>query len=76
MPIASQKVRFAGSQGVDLDARLELPEGEPLAFALFAHCFTCSKESAAAARISRALADEGFAVLRFDFTSLGGSSGD
>lgn len=76
MPIASQKVRFAGSHGVDLDARLELPEGEPLAFALFAHCFTCSKESAAAARISRALADEGFAVLRFDFTGLGGSSGD
>ncbi len=73
--IASQKVRFAGSQG-ELDARLELPEGEPLAFALFAHCFTCSKESVAAARISRALADEGFAVLRFDFTGLGDSSGD
>ncbi len=76
MAIASQKVSFQGALGAQLDARLELPEGQPLAFALFAHCFTCSKNSAAASRISRALADEGFAVLRFDFTGLGSSEGD
>jgi uncharacterized OsmC-like protein/pimeloyl-ACP methyl ester carboxylesterase len=47
-----------------------------LAFALFAHCFTCSKESLAASRVSQGLAARGFAVLRFDFTGLGASGGD
>jgi putative redox protein len=59
-----------------LDARLELPAGTPRAFAVFAHCFTCSKDSSAASRISRALAARGIAALRFDFTGLGGSEGD
>ncbi|MEZ4225560.1 MAG: alpha/beta fold hydrolase [Polyangiaceae bacterium] len=76
MTIASKKITFPSAQGHSLAARLELPEGQPRAFALFAHCFTCSKDSTAASRISRALADEGFAVLRFDFTGLGGSEGD
>jgi uncharacterized OsmC-like protein/fermentation-respiration switch protein FrsA (DUF1100 family) len=57
-------------QAQDLAARLELPAGEPRAFALFAHCFTCSKESKAATYISQALAGRGIAVLRFDFSSL------
>lgn len=57
--------------------KIERPERtEPLAYALFAHCFTCTKDSLAAARISRALTRHGFAVLRFDFTGLGGSDGD
>jgi putative redox protein len=73
----SNKIEFVGSQGAPLAARLELPEEEePCAYALFAHCFTCSKDVVAAARISRALADFGIAVLRFDFTGLGGSGGD
>lgn len=72
----NERVNFAGSQGTDLAARLDLPEGAPIAGAVFAHCFTCSKESLAASRISRALAKRGFAVLRFDFTGLGGSGGD
>src|SRR4029077_9806100 len=59
-----------------LAARLDAPAGAPLATALFAHCFTCSKESKAAATISQALAERGIAVLRFDFTGLGGSEGD
>ena len=66
--------------GAALAARLELPDGHatrpPRAWALFAHCFTCSKESAAAVRISRRLAERGIAVLRFDFTGLGESDGD
>ncbi|MEH6781944.1 MAG: alpha/beta fold hydrolase [Rhodoglobus sp.] len=70
------KIEFPGSNGTMLAARLDLPEGTPSAFALFAHCFTCSKESFAASRISRALVDYGIAVLRFDFTGLGGSDGD
>jgi uncharacterized OsmC-like protein/fermentation-respiration switch protein FrsA (DUF1100 family) len=67
---------FTGSGGDLLAARLDLPDGEPLAFALFAHCFTCSKDLAAATRISRGLADRGFGVLRFDFTGLGSSEGE
>jgi putative redox protein len=72
----SEQVTFPGSRGADLAARLELPDGAPVAAALFAHCFTCSKDSHAAARVARALARRGIAVLRFDFTGLGGSGGD
>src|SRR6266446_989249 len=53
-----------------------MPEREPLAYALFAHCFTCGKDVLAAKRIAVALAAEGIAVLRFDFTGLGSSEGD
>ncbi|WP_430869188.1 bifunctional alpha/beta hydrolase/OsmC family protein [Demequina aurantiaca] len=73
---APERVEFVGSQGEKLAGRLELPEGEPLAYALFAHCFTCGKDSVAATRISRALTSAGVAVLRFDFTGLGHSGGD
>lgn len=76
MTVRSEKVTFTGAQGETLAARLDLPSDEPRAYALFAHCFTCSKDVFAAARISQGLADRGFAVLRFDFTGLGGSSGD
>jgi alpha/beta superfamily hydrolase len=72
----SSPIRFAAPQGHELAARLDLPEGEPRAFALFAHCFTCSKDSKAAAYISQALAARGIAVLRSDFTGLGESGGD
>jgi uncharacterized OsmC-like protein/fermentation-respiration switch protein FrsA (DUF1100 family) len=72
----SEKIEFAGSQGHSLAARLELPDGAPRAFALFAHCFTCSKDIFAASRIARSLAEQGIAVLRFDFTGLGASQGD
>ncbi|WP_344664331.1 bifunctional alpha/beta hydrolase/OsmC family protein [Catenulispora yoronensis] len=73
---ASQKITFTGGAGEALAARLELPDGPPKAYAVFAHCFTCGKDSVAAARISRALTDHGLAVLRFDFTGLGQSDGD
>lgn len=72
----SKPIRFPATQGHELAARLELPAGEPRAYALFAHCFTCSKDSKAAAYISQALAGRGIAVLRFDFTGLGMSGGD
>ncbi|MBS3805830.1 MAG: alpha/beta hydrolase [Oleiphilaceae bacterium] len=71
------KVEFANAQGHDLAGLLELPDqGEPRAMALFAHCFTCGKDIAAASRIGRALAKHGIGVLRFDFTGLGSSDGD
>jgi len=69
-------VRFPNGRGEELAARLEYPEGAPRAFALFAHCFTCSKDVKAASRISRGLRERGLAVLRFDFTGLGSSDGD
>ncbi len=72
----SLKITFPGAAGAELAARLELPEGTPRAYALFAHCFTCGKDSRAAVTIARALAARGIATLRFDFTGLGGSGGD
>ena len=71
-----ERVTFRGAFGDRLAARLELPEGTPQAFALFAHCFTCSKDVFAAQRIATGLAERGIAILRFDFTGLGGSAGD
>lgn len=70
------KIEFENSQGEKLAGRLEMPAGTPRAFALFAHCFTCGKDVAAATRIARALAARGYGVLRFDFTGLGGSDGE
>lgn len=72
----TERVRFEGGSGAMLAARLERPAGEPRSWALFAHCFTCSKDLKAVVRISRALVDRGIAVLRFDFTGLGESEGD
>ena len=72
-----EKLAFENDQGDHLAARLDLPvDGAPIAYALFAHCFTCSKNLKAVANISRALTRQGIAVLRFDFTGLGESEGD
>ncbi len=76
MASETSKITFTGSQGGELAARLDLPAGEPRAIALFAHCFTCGKDLAAASRISAGLVDAGFGVLRFDFTGLGSSEGE
>jgi len=70
------KITFEGAQGARLAARLERPDGAHRATALFAHCFSCSKDIAAARRIARRLTSAGFAVLRFDFTGLGHSEGE
>jgi putative redox protein len=71
-----ERFQFTGSDGQQLAASLDLPEREPIAYALFAHCFTCGKDGLAARRIAAALAAKGIAVLRFDFTGLGSSDGD
>jgi alpha/beta superfamily hydrolase len=63
------------AKGEKLSALLDLPLGQPAAFALFAHCFTCGKDNLAAKRIAERLAIHGIAVLRFDFIGLGGSEG-
>ncbi len=71
-----EKVTFAGHSGEMLAARLDRPKGKLQTTAIFAHCFTCSKDIAAARRISQRLASMGIAVLRFDFTGLGHSGGE
>ncbi len=72
----TDKVSIQTSRGHGLDGALELPTGLVRGAALFAHCFTCTKASKAAVAVSRALAKEGIATLRFDFTGLGGSEGE
>jgi putative redox protein len=71
-----EKFTFPGASGVQLAARLDRPSGKIRAFALFAHCFACSKDIFAAARIAARLVEQGIAVLRFDFTGLGHSEGE
>ncbi|MAO55325.1 MAG: osmotically inducible protein OsmC, partial [Rhodospirillaceae bacterium] len=72
----SEKVSFPGALGETLAARLDLPDGAPRAYALWAHCFSCTKDVFAASRVARSLTEAGIAVLRFDFTGLGASEGD
>ncbi len=72
----TERITFSGHSGHTLAARLDLPDGPHLATALFAHCFTCSKDIPAARRIAGRLASLGIAVLRFDFTGLGHSKGE
>ncbi len=72
----TERITFEGHSGHLLAARLDMPEGPHLATAIFAHCFTCSKDIPAARRISAQLAAMGIAVLRFDFTGLGHSEGE
>jgi uncharacterized OsmC-like protein/pimeloyl-ACP methyl ester carboxylesterase len=74
--VPTERFQFTSSEGDQLAAALDTPDGPPLAYALFAHCFTCGKDVLAARRISAALATKGIAVLRFDFTGLGGSGGE
>jgi len=72
-----EKVKFAGSSGQLLAGRIDFPlTGEPLAYALYANCFTCHKNLSAVGRIAETLAHHGIAMLRFDFTGLGDSEGD
>jgi putative redox protein len=70
------RATFKGSGGNELAARIDLPVGPIRAFALFAHCFTCTKDVLAAKRIAESLAAAGVGVLRFDFTGLGSSEGE
>lgn len=76
MVAPARRIRFPGSLGVELAARLDVPAGPPRAFALVAHCFTCSADLGALRRLASGLTERGIAVLRFDFTGLGSSDGE
>ena len=76
-PGKTSSVTFTNRDGYSLSARIDVPVGRPpAAWAVFAHCFTCSKNLPAIRNISRALTGHGLGVLRFDFTGLGDSEGD
>ena len=72
----TEMVRFPGADGQILAARLDSPNDNTRAYALFAHCFTCGKDVFAASRIAGRLCEHGVAVFRFDFTGLGASEGE
>ncbi|MGX9392855.1 bifunctional alpha/beta hydrolase/OsmC family protein [Nitrobacteraceae bacterium UC4446_H13] len=72
----TERFQFSGAEGQQLAATLDLPDTPPVAYALFAHCFTCGMNVLAAKRIATALAARGIAVLRFDFTGIGASEGE
>jgi len=74
--VPAERFDFVNAQGQRLAALLDMPPGEPKAYALFAHCFTCGKDVHAARRIAQALTALGIGVLRFDFTGLGSSEGE
>jgi len=76
MSMPSERFEFPNARGEKLAAVLDRPAGEPRAYALFAHCFTCGKDVLAAKRIAEGLTARGIAVLRFDFTGLGASEGE
>jgi putative redox protein len=74
--MASESIRIDRTDGPTLAATLEFPASELRGAALFAHCFTCTRQSKAAVAVSRELSERGIACLRFDFTGLGDSEGD
>lgn len=74
--MSTTTVEFDSPEGHTLNAFLDRPDETPRGTALIAHCFTCSATSPAASRVAQRLTERGFAVLRFDFTGLGGSGGD
>ena len=76
MKTTTQRVEFIGSNGHKISAKLDKPSGETIAYALFAHCFTCTKDINATKRIATELAKRSIAVLRFDFAGLGASEGE
>ena len=73
--MAEKTFMFVGGAGTQLTGHLEPPEGTPRGWAIFAHCFTCGKDSRAAVHVSRALSRSGIGVLRFDFAGTGISGG-
>ena len=72
-----QRVNFENRNQLKLAGILHVPDTQDIvAYALFAHCFTCTKSINAAANIADSLSRQGIATLRFDFTGLGASKGD
>jgi len=76
MKTTKEKLHFTNNRGERLTGYLDRPADEsPRAYALYAHCFTCTKNIITATRIGAALARRGVAVFRFDFAGLGESEG-
>lgn len=75
--MASEKVEFKGAFGDVLSAKIDYPDsGEVRSWVLFAHGFSIGKDLKPIRTISKALVEDGYGMLRFDFTGLGESDGD
>ena len=72
---AFESVSFPGANGTTLAGTLDIPDGDPLGWAVFCHGFALGKNSAAASRISKGLSAQGMGVLRYDAAGLGRSTG-
>jgi putative redox protein len=73
----STRLKIENRKGIGLNASIDFPVNQkPEFFAIFAHCFTCSSSLNIVCQVSRALTQDGFGVVRFDFTGLGRSEGD
>jgi len=72
----SENIKFKGSLGETLSAKIDFASGDVKGYALFAHCFTCSKNLKAVGHITKSLAGRGITTFRFDFTGLGQSEGE
>ncbi len=75
MASQSKTITFQNARGQTLAAKIDRPAQTPRAYAIFAHCFTCSKDLFAARAIAAALCAHDIAVFRFDFTGSGFSEG-
>jgi putative redox protein len=72
----AERVTFPSSTGPTLAGIIDRPAGEPRGWGVFSHGFTLGKDSPAAARICKQLAQDGVGMLRFDALGLGDSEGD
>jgi len=73
----SEKISFTGAFGDALSAKIDYPDdGEVRSWVLFAHGFSIGKDLKPVRTISKALVEDGYGMLRFDFTGLGQSEGN
>jgi len=72
----TERVRFPSTSGPKLAGVIDHPQGPTRGWGVFSHGFTLGKNSPAASRICKQLANEGIGMLRFDNLGLGDSKGD
>jgi len=72
----SKKITFPGAFGDSLSAKLDWPDGDLKSWVLFAHGFSIGKDLKPVRTISKTLVEEGYGMMRFDFTGLGESGGN
>jgi pimeloyl-ACP methyl ester carboxylesterase len=72
----AERVTFPSSTGPTLAGIIDRPAKDVRGWGVFSHGFTLGKDSPAAARICKQLAEDGIGMLRFDALGLRDSEGD